>query len=434
MRPGTIALLLPALLLATACSSDGTSTTPGISDTTVTPGNASAGGSTTTAASVSAEDGVLRLWVLAPLTGDGAPIGLSVQATVELAVAQINQAGGVNGRPVQLRIADEGADIATATAGLDELVKDDVDAIIGPTSSTVTLSLLDTIRRNQILACSATATAMSLDDFPDDGLFFRTVPSDSLEAEAMARAIDQTGRSSVGLLYVDDAYGRPFADALRQALTNRSIAVTASVPFSPADSGSDTEAKVADVLTAQVVAVIGAADSGARIVSAVVDATPSADTPIVVNDAMRGSPAVDTFAQFPAAALERIIGVAPRARTDNTDFLAELRTASPSATGLFAVNAFDCVNLVALAATAVGTPQPREVAGRIPSVATSGSRCLTFADCAAGLMAGRNVDYDGPSGGLQLAFDGDPNPGVYDVFGYAADATERDLGLLTVNV
>ena len=340
----------------------------------------------------------------------------------------------MNGRPVQLRIADEGADIATATAGLDELVKDDVDAIIGPTSSTVTLSVLDTIRRNQILACSATATAISLDDFPDDGLFFRTAPSDSLEAEAMARAIDQTGRSSVGLMYVDDAYGRSFADRLQQALANRSIAVMASVPFSPADSESDTAGKIAQVTSAQVIAVIGAADSGARVVSAVVEATPADDTPIVVNDAMRGSPAADTFAQFPDAKLQRIIGVAPRARTDNTDFLDSLRVASPDASGLFAVNAFDCVNLVALAAAAVGSSDPREIAARIPSVATSGTRCLAFADCSALLTQGRNVDYDGPSGVLQLAFDGDPNRGVYDLFGYAADAGERDMGLLTVNV
>jgi len=432
MRRGITALLMPGVLLAVAaCSGD----SPASTDTVTTPAGTSDENATTTVESTApAEDGVLRIGVLAPLTGDGAPIGLSIRATVEFAVGQINEAGGVNGRAVQLRVADEGADIATATAGLDELVKDDVDAIIGPTSSTVTLSVLDTIRRNQILACSATATAMSLDDFPDDGLFFRTAPSDSLEAEAMARAIDQTGRSSVGLMYVDDAYGRPFADRLRQALANRSIAVTASVPFSPADSESDTAGEISEVAAAQVIAVIGAADSGARVVSAVVDATPAADTPIVVNDAMRGSPAADTFAQFPDAELERIIGVAPRARTDNTDFLDSLRAANPEASGLFAVNAFDCVNLVALAATAVGSSDPRAIAGQIPSVASSGTRCLTFADCSAGLMEGRNVDYDGPSGVLQLAFDGDPNRGVYDVFGYATDASERDMGLLTVNV
>ena len=99
-------------------------------------------------------------------------------------------------------------------------LKDDVDAIIGPGSSIVALSVLDTIVRSGVISCSPTATSMSLDEFPDEGMFFRTAPSDTLQAEAIARAVDQTGRSSVGLLYIDDAYGRPFAERLREALAD----------------------------------------------------------------------------------------------------------------------------------------------------------------------------------------------------------------------
>jgi len=427
MRMGSVIVVAAACttaLILSACSSgDGTGATP---DTTVVSTVA------VPPSTAAPDDGVLRIGVLAPLTGDGATLGLSLQATVELAVAQINETGGVNGRPVQLQVADEGADIATATSGVDELARADVDAIIGPTSSTVTLSLLDTIRRDHILSCSPTATAMSLDDFPDDGLFFRTAPSDSLQAEAIARAIDQTGRSSVGLLYVDDAYGRPFADRVRQALANRSITVTANVPFLATDSSVDTQAKVANVLGAPVIAVIGAADSGSRVVAAILEATPELDTPIIVNDAMRGRPAADTFAQFPDAALERITGIAPRALTDNEDFLSALATVDPDASGLFAVNAFDCVNLIALAADAAESTDAQQIASRIPNVATSGTRCLTYADCAAGLVADRNIDYDGPSGLLQLAFDGDPNRGVYDVFHYTADGGELPDGRINV--
>lgn len=421
-----MALLVSCLaLVAAACSDDGNTaaTVPPSSSTTMAP-----------VTTVAADDGVLRLGLLAPLTGDGAALGLSLQSSVQLAVDLINEAGGVNSHDVEVRFADEGADIAAATAGLDQLVKDGVDAIVGPTSSTVTLSVLDTILREQLLACSPTATAMALDDFPDDGLFFRTVPSDSLEAEAIARSIDLTGRSSVGLMFVDDAYGRPFADRVRQALADRSIAVTATVPFSPTDTTTDTASNVAEVIGSQVIAVIGAADSGSRVVSAIIDATPDSDIPIVVNDAMRGATAGAVFAQYPDATLQRIVGVGPRAVAESPDFLETLRAAAPDASGLFAANAFDCVNLIALAASAVGTSDPREIAGRIPSVASSGSRCLAFADCAAGLSASRNVDYDGPSGALQLAFDGDPNRGVYDVFGFDPGGADRVDGTINVNV
>ena len=404
-----------ALTLVTACD-DGGSASPTSTSTSrddVAP-----------TVTTHTDDGILRLGVLTPLTGDGARLGRSVEATVQLAVDEINDAGGVNGQPVELRVADEGSDIATATAGLDQLIRQGVDAIVGPTSSTVTLSVLDTIRRHAVLACSPTATALALDDYPDDGLFFRTAPSDSLEAHAIARTIDETGRSSVGLLYVDDAYGRPFASSVRDALRARSISVTADVPFSSAESGIDTEAAVTAVADAQVIAVIGDADRGARVVSAIVEATRGSDAPIVVNDAMRGSPAADLFARLPPEGLERIVGVGPRAITEDEDFMGRLRAVDREASGLFAVNAFDCVNLIALGAVAAGTSMPTDLAPMIPSVATSGSRCLELSDCARDLLEGRNVDYDGPSGQLQLAFDGDPNRAVYDIFRFGPGGVE----------
>ena len=60
--------------------------------------------------------------------------------------------------------------------------------------------------------------------------------------------------------------------------------------------------------------------------------------------------------------------------------------------------------------------------------------CRTFADCAAVLDAGRNVDYDGPSGVLQLGPGGDPNRGVYDVFGFAVGGGEVIRSSITINV
>ena len=57
-----------------------------------------------------------------------------------------------------------------------------------------------------------TAARSLLDDFPDRGLFFRTIPSDSLQAMAMAEAVDRTGASKATIAYIDDDYGQSFAD------------------------------------------------------------------------------------------------------------------------------------------------------------------------------------------------------------------------------
>jgi branched-chain amino acid transport system substrate-binding protein len=415
-----------------ACSGSsgaGPSSTPGV----VTAVSEVPSVAPSTAAKV--DDGVLRVGVLLPLTGPGAGLGLSMKATVDLAVSQINDAGGVTGQSVEVRIADEGADIATATKALDDLIGADVDAVIGPASSTVALSLLGTVRRNQVLTCSPTATALTLDAYPDDGLFFRTVPSDSLQAEAIARAIDLTGRASVGILYVDDAYGRPFATKLTDALGERSIAVSANIPYSM--STSDDFAGAAEQLVragAEAVAIIGDGTTGPRVAVAVLGATAGSEVPVIVNDAMRGQPAAGVFTQLPIDELSRLQGVAPRALSDNVEFAKLLHDRAPGVSGLFAVNAYDCMNLVALAAEAAGSTTSRDIAGRIPAVANGGTRCQSFPDCADDLHANRNIDYDGPSGQLQLDLDGDPNHGVFDLFGFESDGTERALGSLTVNV
>jgi branched-chain amino acid transport system substrate-binding protein len=202
--------LVTTALVAAACTDSDAEPTATTVASTLAP--------TTTAAP---DDGVLRLGVLLPLSGPGAEIGQSMENAVTLAVEDINAAGGVGGVGVERAVADEGEGPVMAARAVQQLLSADVDAIVGPASSTVALDVLVTLRRERVLTCSPAATALALDDFPDEGLFFRTVPSDSVQASALARAIELTGRSSVALLYVDDAYGRALTNSLTSSLAGR---------------------------------------------------------------------------------------------------------------------------------------------------------------------------------------------------------------------
>ena len=82
--------------------------------------------------------------------------------------------------------ASEGTTADEARAGIDQLLAANVDAVIGPASSLVALEVLDELMAEGVVVCSPTATALALNDYPDRDLFFRTVPSDSLTAQAMA--------------------------------------------------------------------------------------------------------------------------------------------------------------------------------------------------------------------------------------------------------
>src|SRR4051794_22371483 len=84
----------------------------------------------------------IKMGAMIPLTGGGATVGESAQIAVELAVRNINAAGGIAGRPIQLVIADYQTD---ATAGVSEIKRlvyqEKVELMVGPTYSQVTLAV-----------------------------------------------------------------------------------------------------------------------------------------------------------------------------------------------------------------------------------------------------------------------------------------------------
>src|SRR5215218_3148040 len=85
----------------------------------------------------------IKLGAMIPLTGGGATVGESGQIAVELAVRNINAAGGIAGRRVQLVIADYQTEATVGVSEAKRLVfQEKVDLLIGPTYSQVTLATL----------------------------------------------------------------------------------------------------------------------------------------------------------------------------------------------------------------------------------------------------------------------------------------------------
>jgi branched-chain amino acid transport system substrate-binding protein len=374
------------------------------------------------------EDGVLRIGVLIPQDSANADIGDAIGRAVSLAEHQIDDTGGVNGQFIQVLRANEsgggvGVDPAVAT-----LLDAGVDAIVGPASSLDALASLGEIVDAGVVACSPTASAGLLDNFPDKGLFFRTIPSDSLQAVAIADQVNLTGATEATVVYIDDDYGQLFDDAVEAALRGQNIEPSQSVTYTPDNIGIASAAKQVADKGNHVVVVIGDATSGQLMVAAIDSAYPKDPTGVlspryVVNDAMRRPP---TSAQPMAASLgARIFGISPVAFSSNVDFLADLGTTADNPSP-YAANAYDCVNLIALAALAAGggVTQPAAIAAQIPSVSASGSPCMTFAECSADLLNASNINYDGPGGRLTIGANGDLTDADFDVFGF--DEAGRD--------
>ena len=388
---------------------------------------------TTTAAAKPAvarvDDGILTIGVLTPQGSANADIGQSIGSAVALAKRKINEAGGYAAQPIVLVPADEGVAGVGIDPAIAALLDAHVDAIIGPASSTNALAGLGEIVDAGVVACSPTASASLLDNFPDRNLFFRTIPSDSLQALAIGEAVDRTGASRATVAYIDDTYGQAFADSIAASLQTKGIEQTDPVAYS-ADNPSikAAAAKVAS-FAAGVVVVIGDATSGPVILNAI-DAGEAVTQPVyVVNDAMRRPTA--SAEPMGESLAKRVTGVSPVAYSTDVQFLAEIGATNENPSP-YAANAFDCVNLIALAALASHSTQPAAIAAMIPSVSDSGTPCMTFADCSADLAAGSNINYDGPGGPVTINNKGDLSAANFEFFGF--DATGKDFNKVTVPV
>lgn len=399
------------------------------------------GGPTSTATArppttIAADDGILRIGVLLPSSGAGGPLGEPLIQAVDLAIAEINAAGGVNGVPVELVIADEGDAMAAAAKGAAELIEAEVDAVVGPASSRIALGVLGSFVDEGIFTCSPTATAITLGDFPDERYFVRTIPSDALQAVAMAEVIEGAGVATAAVMAPDDDFGRPYADALVGSLTRRGITVTTLVLYGASDEGYASAVEQALVASPGAIALVGNAINGRQVLAAVDGLVPNG-LPVVINDSLRRATAVDV--NPPVAVNADITGTSPRAAPAqyaswfSAAFAAFLGVELSEATAAFAANAYDCVNLIAIAADASGVNEGAAIADNVRDVSAGGASCGNFTTCHLFLGEGRNIDLNGASGPLELDVEGDVSVGLFDRFRFDESGRDIPVGELQVS-
>jgi branched-chain amino acid transport system substrate-binding protein len=377
-------------------------------------------------------DGRLTIGVWLPTSGPAAAIGTPLMTAIDIAVREINEAGGVNGRIIEVKKRDEGGDAASAFQALRELLDDEqVDVIVGPASSRVALGALDTLAEARVITCSPTSTAYDLDDRRDDGYFVRTIGSEAFEAVALTRAMIDTGLQTFAVLYPNDDYGSDYATEMQRAFRNlrEEVLLVDYDPTQEQFNGPVTEALAGG--DTEVVAVVGNDRDGPRVLASLAanDATPD-EVSTFVSSGLR----VDDLSMLadPPLSTAGIEGVSPLAPPADNMFTETFTRTAPGARMAYAAYAYDCVNLLALAAQAAGTDEPEELLAEITAVSAGGSTCRRFSSCAELLADGRSIDLEGASGDLELQDDGDVGAAFYDHFEY--DAEGRDVSIETITV
>jgi ABC-type branched-subunit amino acid transport system substrate-binding protein len=206
----------------------------------------------------------LTIGTLLPETGNLAFLGPPEVAGVQLAINDINAAGGVLGQPISLVTGDSGdASTDTATQTVDRLLQSGVNAIIGAASSGVSLTVIDTITQAGVMQISPANTSDQFTTYNDQNLYFRTAPPDLLQARALADLIEQDGNNTVGILATNDPYGTGLAENTKNNLVSDGLPEDSikSVIYDPQAANYDAEVQQMTEFSPDAVVVIGFEES-----------------------------------------------------------------------------------------------------------------------------------------------------------------------------
>ena len=398
---GSLALVL------TACGgSDDTE-----AETTTAPEETAAAGG-----ECSEGDGTLTIGTLLPETGSLAFLGPPEFAGVTLGVQEMNAAGGVLDADV-VQIDSDSGDTSTniAQQSVDTLLSQDVDAIIGAASSSVTLSVIDKITGACVVQVSPANTSTALSDYDDGGFYFRTAPSDVLQGRVLGDQVLADGYANVAILALQDAYGETLAEEATKAIEDGGGTVVFSEFYDPKATDFTAVIDSAKSASPEAVILIGFDETKTIVPQAVSRNFGPAQVPYYFVD---GNLA-DYSADFDPGTLTGVKGTLPGADTDD-EFKARLVEAYGEELTVFAYAAesFDAAILIGLAAEQAGDDSGEAIAANLQSVSTEGTKCTTFAECKELIANGEDIDYDGVSGPVEWAENGDPTAAFIGIYQY----------------
>ena len=360
-------------------------------------------------AAETAGDGVLRLGGLLPETGNLAFLGPPEFAGVELAVAEINAGGGVNGADVEWLPGDSGDNGDVANATVDRLLAEDVDAFIGAASSGVSLTVIDKITNAGKIQFSPANTSPAFTDYADNGLYFRSAPSDVVQGAALADLMIGDGALTAAFIVMNDSYGTGLFEYTSAPYTDAGGEIVYEVIYDPQAENFDAEVSAAVEADPDAIVIIGF-DETSKILTGLIEAGAGpADKMLYGSDGNMGNALAQAFDDPGVVAGMR--GTVPGVDIEvNEEFIARLLEVDPDLQDFaYSGESYDAAIVIALAAIAAGDDDGVAVGAQINDVTRGGEKCTTFAGCAAILADGGDIDYDGVSGPLEFIDAGEPS-------------------------
>ena len=377
-----------------------------------------------------ARDLTLNIGTVLPQTGSLAFLGPPEEAGVALAAKEINDAD--LGITVDVTYGDSGdADNKAYATTVPQLLNSGVSAVIGAAASGVSKLFIDDVTGAGVIQFSPANTSPDFTSWDDNGLYWRTAPSDLLQGEVLGNEIASDGNSTLGIIYLNDAYGTGLEKVTSEIFEESGGEVVASESFNAGDSSFDAQ------------------------ISSVLAQNPDALALITFDEVYTIVPALKA-AGFDTSKLYLVDGNLKQFGTDldpgsltgakgttpgpvleddfqerlNAAWQEDLNNSSELSDFSYAAESYDAVILLALAAMAANSTDGADIAAKLQEVSGGsgdGEKVTDFAAGAQIIIDGGVADYDGYSGPITFDENGDPTEATIGIFQYGEDNNHTRL-------
>ncbi len=341
----------------------------------------------------------VNLGIILGFTGPIESLTPDMASAAEYAISEVNAAGNFEfGEVSSVRADSTCIDAAAATAAAERLITaDNVNAIVGGDCSGVTTAMLENVAMaNGTVMISPSATSPALSSVEDDGLFFRTAPSDARQGQVITSILMDQGYKSIALTHSNSDYGKGLADSIESYYEAAGGTVTLKAGHE--DGKGDYGAEIAAMAQAggDILVVAGYLDQGGKgMIEAALD-TGAFDI-FYLPDGMIGD-------SLPAAIgpdLDGSIGDVPGTDSPGAAKFAELAgVAGFNGTGPFAPESYDAAALIMLSMQAAGSTNSSDFKAHVMDVANAPGVEIYPGQLGEGialLRAGFDINYVGAS-------------------------------------
>jgi branched-chain amino acid transport system substrate-binding protein len=178
----------------------------------------------------SGDSGPITIGAILDITGAGASLGVPERRTLEMLTKQVNEAGGVNGRQIELIIEDNQSTEDEAAKAMNQMISQDVDIVLGASRTGPSLAMRGAAESSQMPMISLAANVAIVDGAE---WIFKTAQNDSVVLQNVVDYAKSNGWTTIGLLRDASGFGEGVAETLSEFGEPVGISVVVEEKFAP---------------------------------------------------------------------------------------------------------------------------------------------------------------------------------------------------------